>query len=57
MKDFHHFENPGNFSLEKGRLRIIDYGDPKTQKVVIEFGKIIMEGFDPGYKWEEKKRE
>lgn len=43
--DPHHFENPDNFCLNEGTLRILDYGSLRTYKVVIRCGKKICEHF------------
>lgn len=42
----HHYRNPANFSYQNGKLQILDYGDPRVQRVVKEFGKILQEKFD-----------
>ena len=53
-KDYHHFSVPKNFTLDKGKLRILDYGDQKTQEIILECGKKIFNEFNPNYDW--KKR-
>lgn len=52
----HHFENPDNFCFDKGKIKIVDYGDGKTHRVIIEYGTKIQESFDPNFDWEEKKK-
>jgi len=49
MKDGHHFENPANFSLYNGKLRILDYGSSKTRLIVKKYGDKIVTDFDPNY--------
>ena len=51
--DPHHFRDPLNFGVEDGKLRIHDYGDPKTQKVLDKFGDVIYEKYDSerNYRW------
>jgi len=44
--DGHHFQpGNGNFSIRTGKLRIHDYGSPKTQMVIDAWGTKIMEEF------------
>lgn len=43
--DDHHFYNAENFCLEKGKLKTLDYGRPKTQEIILKYGNAIMEGF------------
>lgn len=45
-QDHHHFENPENFCLEDGKLKILDYGSPKTQKISKKWGRKIFESFN-----------
>jgi hypothetical protein len=47
----HHFANPGNFCNENGHLKIFDYGNPKVQEVVKQFGDKIYREFDFAYKY------
>lgn len=56
FEDSHHFHNPRNFSFEGGRLRIHDYGNPRTQKLIREHGEQIFRCFDPHYDNVEGKR-
>jgi len=51
----HHFAEPDNFCFD-GTLRIVDYGDKRTQGVVSECGLKIVNEFDPTYNREEKKK-
>ena len=48
-KDGHHFANPNNFCIEDGKIRILDYGSPKTRKVLNRCGRDIYEKFDVNY--------
>lgn len=45
--DGHHFDEPNNFTVESGRLKILDYGHPTTQKIIAAYGQKIWEEFDP----------
>lgn len=49
FKDPHHFGNPNNFCLHDGMLMILDYGEPITQEIVLEFGDKILHNFKPSY--------
>ena len=53
--DSHHFGEASNFCLEGSVLKILDYGNPKTQDVVMKFGTIIQEKYDVNFSWEEYK--
>lgn len=45
--DGHHFEKPTNFCYDKkGHLKMLDYGDRKTQRVINLFGETIYRDFD-----------
>jgi len=55
--DGHHFRKPENFCFDGKNLRIIDYGNKKTQLVVTECGAKIFESFDPSPDWKEKRAE
>lgn len=57
FKNSHCFANPDNFCFQDGSIRIFDYGDPRTQEVIREFGAKIMKDFDPRYSWEERKKQ
>lgn len=56
FQDSHHFENPQNFCFCGSEIRIIDYGSPKVQSVIEEYGLSIIEQYDPAYDWEEQKK-
>ena len=56
-KSEHHWTEPENFTLENKRLQILDYGDPKVQEVIKEYGQKILDNFDPNYSWEKQKQE
>ena len=43
--DGHHLSNPDNFCFDKGRFRILDYGNRKTQKIITAHGVKIFESF------------
>lgn len=45
MKDNHHFDDPRNFCLHEGKLRILDYGSHKTQLIVNRYGEKIYQHF------------
>ncbi|MFH0779562.1 MAG: hypothetical protein V1928_01760 [Parcubacteria group bacterium] len=45
----HTFENPKNFSVEDGKLMIIDYGDKRIHCVLIKYGDKIHNEFDLNY--------
>jgi len=45
MNNPHHFRKSCNFCFYKGRLRILDYGDNKTQKVISRYGVKIFNEF------------
>jgi hypothetical protein len=46
--DHHHFANPDNFCVDKsGHLRILDYGERKTQMVIRSHGHHIWRKFRP----------
>lgn len=47
--DPHHFRESHNFSLHNGKLRILDYGDRRTQKIVLKQGEKIAEFFNPAH--------
>jgi len=44
-----HYALRKNFSFRNGKLQILDYGDPKVQRIVTKYGKIIQEKFDINY--------
>jgi hypothetical protein len=52
----HHFANPANFALEAGKLRMIDYGSRKCEKVITEYGDKIFNEFRPDYCWKLKNK-
>lgn len=43
--DPHHFASMQNFCLHDGRLRMVDYGSPKTRKVIRERGMHVYLNF------------
>ena len=51
----HHFAAPGNFCFDVGKLKIVDYGNKKTQKIIIEYGSKIVKSFDQKYDWEKAR--
>lgn len=53
-KHCHHFSNPANFCFD-GKLRIFDYGDKRTQEVIVEYGEKISKEFNPNFNWEVEK--
>jgi len=42
----HHFSNPNNFSFHNGIIRMVDYGDFGIERVVTEYGDMIVASFD-----------
>ena len=54
--DGHHFCNPANFCLESGKLKILDYAETKTQKVILKVGLKLQRDYDPNYIYLEEKR-
>jgi hypothetical protein len=55
QEDDHHFCSSSNFSFCNGRLKMLDYGSLKTQKIVAQYGVKIVAQFNPEYDWENKK--
>lgn len=53
-KDGHHFSNDANFTYDGQTLRIVDYGNTRTRRIVILYGKKIVQAFDPSYRWKER---
>lgn len=50
-KDSHHFFNLANFGLtDTGKLKILDYGSPQTQEIIVESGDEIVRNFDPKFR-------
>lgn len=47
--DPHHFQNPSNFCLANGKLKICDYSRKKTQKIITEYGSKIQDSFSQNY--------
>ncbi len=48
----HQFSEVGNYSLVDGKLRMIDYGGYGSEKVVTKYGQLILEKFDPNFRYE-----
>lgn len=46
MKDSHHFDDPQNYCLVDGKLKLIDYGNWRAQEVVQKYGLRIFNEFD-----------
>jgi hypothetical protein len=55
--DMHHFSNPGNFSCQGNKWRIIDYGDVGVQATLAKYGQKILSNFDPNYSWDKRRQE
>lgn len=53
----HHFTNPENFTLDSGKLQILDYGDPKAQGFILEVGDLVQSRFDPNFSWKKYLQE
>jgi hypothetical protein len=45
--DAHHFRNSSNFCSDNGKIKMLDYGNKKTHRIIAEHGKKIFESFDP----------
>ncbi|MBI2448103.1 hypothetical protein HYV44_00885 [Candidatus Microgenomates bacterium] len=45
QRDNHHFEGTKNFSFRNGQLMMVDYGSPKTQGVIRDWGEKLMDNF------------
>jgi hypothetical protein len=45
--DMHHFANPENFSIENGKIKILDYGNKETQTILTLWGEKIYNEFKP----------
>lgn len=41
--DPHHFENPDNFTVVNGKLKMHDYGWGDTQQIIKEYGRRIAD--------------
>jgi len=46
----HHFSNPKNFTLENGKLQLVDYGSVRVYRVIAKYGRKIATEFNPDYK-------
>ncbi|MEK7653252.1 MAG: hypothetical protein AAB358_02130 [Patescibacteria group bacterium] len=53
--DNHHWMNPRNFSIDDGKLKMLDYGSKYTQKTIRSHGSIIIADFNPSYKYNEER--
>lgn len=42
IRDGHHFTETDNFCVDNG-IRIIDYGSPRTQEIILKNGDKIIE--------------
>jgi len=45
--DHHHFSNPANFAIVENKLVALDYGNPRTTKILFRCGDKIHDQFDP----------
>lgn len=43
VKDGHHFSETDNFCIDDGRIKILDYGSPRTQEIILKHGNKITE--------------
>ena len=55
FKDSHHFDNPNNFCVDNGRLKMLDYGNNKCQLVIMLYGEKISEFFNPMHRCDGSK--
>ncbi len=53
--DSHHFANPHNFCFHDNKLQMLDYGSRRCQNVIMQYGKKIVELFNPEYYWKNEK--
>ncbi len=53
-RNSHQFSEPENYALVDGRLRILDYGGHGSTWVVVRYGRRIVDGFDPAFRWSGK---
>ena len=53
--DSHTFNDPTNFCIERGRLKIIDYGE-EVHAVLTKYGYKIFNEFDFSYDWKIEKQ-
>ncbi|MDR3549324.1 MAG: hypothetical protein P4M11_13855 [Candidatus Pacebacteria bacterium] len=44
--DYHHFDNPANFCVDRGVLRMVDYGNIRTLGIALVWGEKIVREFD-----------
>lgn len=47
IRDGHHWVSAANFHLDNGSIRVLDYGNLKTQAILDEFGLEILRRFVP----------
>ena len=55
LADPHHFSNPRNFCFNHGTLRMLDYGAPAVQGIILKHGAAIMQRVDPKFSYEAEK--
>jgi len=53
--DGHHFSNPDNFCLENDQFKILDYAEPRTQKVILKVGLTLQRDYNQNYTYTEEK--
>jgi hypothetical protein len=46
IKDGHHWINAGNFHLASDGPKLLDYGNPETQRIIGEYGLALYVSFD-----------
>jgi len=46
IRDGHHWVNAGNFHLANDGPKLLDYGNPETQRIVSEYGIALYTSFD-----------
>lgn len=47
----HQFSEISNYTLDGGRLRMLDYGGRGSAWIVVKYGKRIVENFDPEFRY------
>ena len=49
----HQFSEPGNYCVDKGKLRIMDYGGRGSARIVLKYGRRIQEEFNFNFRYSE----
>jgi hypothetical protein len=45
----HQFSEPHNYCIVNGKLRILDYGGGRSARIILRYGKKIVDEFDFGF--------